>query len=168
MSSVIGLGATVTRDSKKVVLEWLPGVVAGLMPLAVFLLVKSQLILPEDKAVAVADHAFRDGLNEHLVVFSIVTSAVSTFTAFPRLFVASQEDESPIGPASLSYVMMITLILVFSVAVYVLQEAAVTDNSYLPGGLLLGATLLISLLMEFAIANLRLRHALGGGNASGG
>lgn len=154
-------------ETKRVVLDWLPGVVAGLMPMGVFFLVKSQMVLPAGTKPEQADQAFRAGLTEHLVVFSIVASAVSTFTAFPRLFSTSHEDDSPIGPASLGYVILITLILVFSVAMYVLQEAGVTEHSYAPGLLLLIATVVTSFLMEVAIANLRLRHMVGG-NASTG
>lgn len=155
-----------TKELKRVIWEWLPGVVAGLMPLLVFMLVKSQ-VLPiaagktADAALlaAAAEHRFYQGLGEHLIVFSIVTSTVSTFTSFPRLFANSQVD-APIGQASLGLVMLITLILAFSVAMYVLHEAGVTNtNTLWPSATLVLATLVTSLYMEFAIANIRLSRA---------
>ena len=138
-----------------VVLGWLPGVVAGLMPLAVFLLVKAQATPAPNAKAADLSALFWDGLVGHLVVFSIVASSVSTFTSFPRLFASSQEKDTPIGPASLILVMLITLILVFSVAMYVLEEARITENGFLAGALLMAATVATSFYMEVAIANLR-------------
>lgn len=150
-----------TKELKRIVWEWLPGVVAGLMPLLVFVLVKSQATsLPTaGNAVVAALEAtqrLHDGLAEHLIVFSIVTSTVSTFTSFPRLFANNQED-APIGQASLGLVMLMTLILVLSVAMYVLHEANFSDASTIwPSVLLVIVTLITSLYIEVAIANVRL------------
>jgi hypothetical protein len=129
------------------------------MPLMVFMLVKAQVVPsapPTGAAVNEALARFWDGLTEHLIVFSIVTSCVSTFTSFPRLFSYSLED-APIGRASLGLVMLITLILVFSVAMYTLHEARVTGaGAAWPASLLVLVTLATSFYMEFAIANVRL------------
>jgi len=145
----------VTKALKSVIWEWLPGVVAGFMPLFVFLLARSQTSAVVGNPAHPA-MPFADGFLEHLVVFSIVTSCVSTFTSFPRLFAYNRED-APIGQASLGLVMLITLILVISVAMYALKEAHVlnTDN-VVPGVLLVLATLITSIYMEIAIANVRL------------
>jgi hypothetical protein len=164
-------GSRVTKDFKRVVWEWLPGVVAGFMPLFVFILVKAHVIPPVPPEATKSPEAmahfakvtaghFWYGLTEHLIVFSIVASSVSTFTSFPRLFSESLED-APIGRASLGLVMAITLILVFSVAMYALHEARVTGNGVTwTAGIVVLVTLGVSLYMEFAIANLRLaRHA---------
>jgi hypothetical protein len=145
-----------SQELKQVIWEWLPGVVAGLIPLVVFLLVASQTGgMSHDDPAAAARH-FHDGLVGHLLVFGIVTSSVSTFTAFPRLFSHSREGE-PIGQQSLGLVMVITLILVFSVALYVLQEARVASGERIIASLVIvGSAIVTSLYIEFSIANLRL------------
>jgi FtsH-binding integral membrane protein len=144
-----------SQDLKEVIWEWLPGVVAGLIPLVVFLLVANQVPPPHGDPAAAAQH-YREGMVGHLLVFGIVTSSVSTFTAFPRLF-SYRSDGEPMGQQSLGLVMMITLILVFSVALYVLQEARVTNGQTVFAGLVIvGSAILTSLYIEFSIANLRL------------
>ena len=145
-----------SQELKRVIWEWLPGVVAGLIPLVVFLLVASQTGgTPQADPAAAALH-YHDGMVGHLLVFAIVTSSVSTFTAFPRLFSYSREGE-PIGQQSLGLVMVITLILVFSVALYVLQEARVASGQTIVASLVIvGSAILTSLYIEFSIANLRL------------
>lgn len=137
--------------------DWLPGVVAGFIPLFVFILVHVSVVLPTDAAQGESARIL-GGLTEHLLVFCIVSSCVSTFTSFPRLFFY-RESETPLGLGALGLMMLTTLILVFSVAIYALHEALDTRSVALGGGIVLAlVTLWSTLYMELAIANVRLRR----------
>lgn len=72
-----------SAEFKRVIWRWLPGAVAGLFPLAIFVVVASMTFSAPNGGPAIDRHI---GLVNHLLVFGIVTSCVSTFTAFPRLF----------------------------------------------------------------------------------
>ena len=167
---VNGRGASVTKELKSVIWEWLPGMVAGIIPLLIFLAVSMNGHLPvggdELYEIYVADR-FWNGLLGHLLVFSMVTSAVSTFTSFPRVF-AKRRENSPIGEASLGLVMCITLILVFSVVMYVMQEDRDLGNRSGWGALVIAVLLVVaaaiaSFYMEMTIANLRFKGHLSKG-----
>jgi hypothetical protein len=157
-----------TREMKGVIWEWLPGVAAGFMPLFVFLLVKAQAMPDPHLTGAAAAQAAHlasartiGGLAEHLVVFAIVTSTVSTFTTYPRLFARGRADPT-IGPASLGLVMLMTFMLVFSTAEYVLHESSYSEpSSFWQGGLLALATLILSFYMEVTIANVSMARNAG-------
>lgn len=158
-----------TRDMKNVIWEWLPGVVAGIIPLLIFLAVSANGHVPpgaDETYRKFASDRFWDGLLGHLFVFSMVTSAVSTFTSFPRVF-AKREENTPIGEASLGLVMCITLILIFSVVMYVMEEARELGETtgwwpFVIAFLLMAAAATASFYMEVTIANLRLRSPFGG------
>lgn len=129
------------------------------MPLLVFLLVRFAVTAPAITNLNAHDsRQLWDGLTEHMLIFSIVTSCVSTFTSFPRLFFY-REEETPLGLGALGFVLLTTLILVFSVAIYALHEAVDTRDTAFWGGLaLLVVTLAATFYMEVALANVRLRR----------
>ena len=152
------------KELKRVVWEWLPGLVAGLIPLAVFLLVSVEAIVPTGVNPEQWWASFCSSLVDHLLIVAIVTSAVSTFTAFPRLF-AFNRDDFPLGEGSLVLVMVITILLVFSVAMYVLRQShGMQDGSFLDSGLWVAVGLALaaaatSYYLEVTIANLRFNHS---------
>lgn len=159
-----------TQNFKHVIWEWLPGVVAGLIPLLVFLFVSVQADGPTNPTeLGLWWKSFYDGLLEHLIVLGIVTSAVSTFTSFPRLFSLNRED-NPLGQGSLVLVMLITIVLIFSVAMYVMSEARATEmHSVLTGTFATAVGLAVaaaatSYYIEVTIANLRLKGAASAAN----
>jgi uncharacterized BrkB/YihY/UPF0761 family membrane protein len=152
-----------TKELKKVVWQWLPGMVAGIIPLLIFLAVSMNkgLGYTDEISRTFEGYRFWDGLVGHLLVFGIVTSSVSTFTAFPRVF-AKRTEDSAIGDASLGLVMCITLVLIFSVVMYVMQEAREVGTAIGWGALLVAALLVVaaaiaSFYMEMTIANLRFK-----------
>lgn len=155
-----------TKDLKKVVWQWLPGMVAGIIPLLIFLAVSMNRRVhdPDEMYRAYASFRFWEGFVGHLLVFGIVTSSVSTFTSFPRVF-AKRKENSAIGDASLGLVMCITLVLIFSVVMYVMQEGrepgeTVGWGAFVVACLLVGAAAIASFYMEMTIANLRFRGSL--------
>jgi hypothetical protein len=146
-------GGAVTKELKDVIWTWLPGFVAGLVPLVVFLLVSSQVsdvVVPKDH---IPVHHYLDGWIGHLLVLGMVTSAVSTFTAFPRLF--AQRGASP--DAGLGLLVVMTLTLVVSVAFYVLFEARLSQSHMIYWALFVaGLAWICSFYVELAIANVSL------------
>lgn len=99
------------------------------------------------------------GFAEHLVIFAIVTSTVSTFTTYPRLL-ARGVPSATIGFASLGLVMMMTFMLVLSTAEYVLHESSFSEPSAIWPSLFLAlATAITSFYMEVTIANVTLARA---------
>jgi hypothetical protein len=108
----------------------------------------------------------RSGLTAHFLVLAIVTSTVSTFTAYPRLFSENLSGEA-IGRGSLGLAMANTLILVFSASIYTLHEQYDPRSDLLVLSMVVaGLSGLMSLWLEFAIANLRLRHTGSGQSQS--
>ena len=83
----------------------------------------------------------------------MVTSAVSTFTAFPRLF--AQRGASP--DAGLGLLVVMTLTLVVSVAFYVLFEARLSQSHMIYWAIFVALLAWVcSFYVELAIANVSL------------
>jgi len=146
----------VQTETKAVVWEWLPGIVAGLMPLVVYGIVVT--VIPEEMPPHhPVVHVVRNGWIAHLLVWSIVTSTVSTLMAYPRLFSFRQQGAAA-GGASLGLVMLNTLMLVFSVALYTLHETRLVKVDLTITAIIFTSAIgFTSLIIEFVIANLRIR-----------
>jgi len=152
-------GTALEAKTKRVLTEWSSGPIAGLVPLGVFLLIHSV-----EKAEALPKghprvYGFERDLIGHLLVFAIVTSSVSTFTAFQRLF--GKQASVQLGDASALLIVWNTLILVFSTTLYslVLSRSAGTGiGIWFYSGILVIFTIVVSIAIEFAIANERLRE----------
>lgn len=146
--------------TKQVFWEWVPGPAAGLLPLCIFwvdTLFTLSIDLPNGHP-----NVHHDGWIGHWLVLAVVTSTVSTFTSYPRLFAFRLAGE-PIGNASLGLVMVNTLILVFSATLYTIHEQHRQAQDMIWSAFAAAiAAAAISLWLEFAIANLKLRHEANG------
>lgn len=148
------------KQTKRVIWDWLPGIVAGLMPLCIFGVVSMYVTaigLPEGHPDVMED-MIRDGWVGHLLVLSIVTSTVSTFTAYPRLFM-EKEAGAQIGGGSLMFVMLNTLILILSAVLYAIHELHLPREIALRvAGIVAIFAAAVSLYLEFAISNHQLQR----------
>ncbi|HVU28767.1 MAG TPA: hypothetical protein VHE36_00065 [Sphingomicrobium sp.] len=113
---------------KDVVWDWLPGFAAGLIPLVIFLFVSAMAAPPAKETPDQWWKHFNNGLVDHLIILGLVTSAVSTFTTFPKLFKGSKPPE---GAPVLMIVVIVTLVI--SVSMYVLREASAAPIASLWG-----------------------------------
>lgn len=148
-----------TRAIRVVVWDWLPGFAAGLIPLLVFLFVSVEASPPPTETAPQWWAKFDSGLVDHLLILAMVTSAVSIFSSFPRLFRGAKRVQG-----SLVLMILVTVTLVMSVAMYVLREANAAPAASLSGnsfsmclGLALAASV-ISYYLEVTVTNLGLRN----------
>jgi len=136
--------------------NWLPGLVAGLMPMLAFLLVNLEVKAPELPPRHPPIYPFYIGLVGHLFILSIVTAAVSIYSSLPRLF-SEPHRATRSREASLYFAILLTLILVTSVTLYALFEARVARAHMLAwSGTIAAFAACVSFLIELAIVNIRL------------
>lgn len=147
-----------TAELKVVVWDWFGALLAGLIPLLIFLLVSVTAISTPNEDPAVWWVHFYGELVDQLLVLAIVTSTVSTFTAVPRLV---KGRGSPDGAITL--IMIVTVVLIASVVLYVLQQTHVAPVVSLFGisfllavGLVLAASV-SSYYLAVTVTNLGLR-----------
>jgi hypothetical protein len=153
------VGVRVTEELKVVLWDWFGALLAGAIPLLIFLFVSAEAIVPGGQSATAWWSKFYSELVNHLLVISIVTSTVSTFASVPRLV---KGRGSPDG--ALTLIMVVTIVLVISVAMYVLRQTNVAPIVSLWGvgflsalGLVLAAAV-TSYYLAVTVTNLSLRR----------
>lgn len=138
--------------------EWIPGVVAGVLPLAVYLLVlgigghEAPSLSPEHPPL------INNDLEAHLLIFVIANSAVSFVSSHVRLFrlkgLVTEHSRSHLG---LNLVTMVALVL--GVAVYAILEIG-TDGFGMTAASfgLLFLSLVPSFFVEIALARIAIAN----------
>lgn len=138
--------------------EWLPGVVVGMLPLFAFVLATGF------GTGALGVEHFQLGLTSHLMVMAIVTSSVSLVTSWVRVGAGHYPNFAEDGRGPTLLALSLVLVAAYSLVIYALAEAGVRDLPMRTCALLaVGAALLASISMEFAMARLRLLSAIRNG-----
>lgn len=131
-------------------IEWLPGAIAGLLPLSGF-------FLAHGDGSGLAPGVWERGLASHLLVVAIVASSVSVMTSFMRLAAGNHPNFMRDGRGPIFLLLILMCISFYSTVVYTLVEA---HTARLPvqlcAWLAVVTALIASLAMEFAMTRLRL------------
>lgn len=135
--------------------EWSPGVVAGLFPLLIFLLSAG---MPGHVSTHSNSGPYTDFTNEllaHMLVLGIVSCAVTVVTSFARLLTGRIPNFLRDGRGPVGLVMLLLFALMYMGALYTSHQNGHRGPPMWTLTLLgLGASLTISLYMEFAIARM--------------
>ncbi len=148
-------GDKVSEPAWSAILDWLPGAVAGGLPMMVFLMANALNGKPGTVGAEHHHFHFYESLVAHMLILGIANSSVSVMTAFTQVFAGRLPSilRDGRGPSILVFISVVTLVYQTSLYAW-LESGAMGLPLAIMAGLGLLGSLVVSLYLSFALGRL--------------